>query len=85
MSELDRRHAWHPYTQASGAREPLLIERASGSRLYDSGGKSYIDANSSWYSAVLGHDHPADGEREESEMWRRQERLLRRLYGTAAG
>ena len=34
---------------------------------------------------VLGHDHPADGEREESEMWRRQERLLRRLYGTAAG
>jgi adenosylmethionine-8-amino-7-oxononanoate aminotransferase len=58
LLELDRRHVWHPYTQASSAREPLLIERASGSRLYDSGGKSYIDANSSWYSAVLGHDHP---------------------------
>jgi adenosylmethionine-8-amino-7-oxononanoate aminotransferase len=59
--ELDRRHVWHPYTQmssyASGA-EPLLVERASGSRLYDADGKSYIDANSSWWCASLGHDHP---------------------------
>jgi len=58
LLELDRRHVWHPYTQAQGAREPLLVERASGSRLFDSDGKSYIDANSSWYSALLGHDHP---------------------------
>jgi hypothetical protein len=27
---------------------------------------------------VLGHDHPT-GERESSVMWRRQERLVRRL------
>ena len=28
---------------------------------------------------VLGHDHPADGGREGSAMWRRQEALLRRI------
>lgn len=28
---------------------------------------------------VLGYDHPEDDRRETSDMWRRQERLLRRL------
>lgn len=28
---------------------------------------------------VLGHEHPEDGDRERSAMWRRQERLVRRL------
>lgn len=28
---------------------------------------------------VLGHDHPTDAARERSPMWRRQERLVRRL------
>jgi probable rRNA maturation factor len=28
---------------------------------------------------VLGYDHPEDGGRESSDMWMRQERLLRRL------
>jgi probable rRNA maturation factor len=31
---------------------------------------------------VLGHDHPDEG-REQSDMWRRQERLLRRVGGRA--
>jgi adenosylmethionine-8-amino-7-oxononanoate aminotransferase len=38
--------------------QPLVLERASGARLFDVDGRSYIDANSSWWSAVLGHDHP---------------------------
>jgi probable rRNA maturation factor len=33
---------------------------------------------------VLGHDHPADGGREASAMWRRQEALLRRLRRAGA-
>ncbi|HET9426456.1 MAG TPA: rRNA maturation RNase YbeY [Gemmatimonadaceae bacterium] len=33
---------------------------------------------------VLGHDHPDDEEREHSAMWKRQERLVRRLSGTGA-
>lgn len=31
----------------------------------------------------LGHDHPDDGARTRSAMWRRQERLLARLAGPA--
>jgi probable rRNA maturation factor len=30
---------------------------------------------------VLGYDHPKDGAREDSELWRRQERILRQLLG----
>lgn len=58
---LDRRHVWHPYTPMRAyieETEPLVLERASGSRLFDVDGRSYIDANSSWWCAVLGHDHP---------------------------
>lgn len=33
---------------------------------------------------VLGHDHPVDGTREASPMWRRQEQLLRRVLGRTA-
>jgi probable rRNA maturation factor len=32
---------------------------------------------------VLGYDHPEDESRESSDMWRRQERLLRRLVTTS--
>lgn len=59
--DLDRRHVWHPYTPIPGpgeGSEPLVLDRASGSRLFDLDGRSYIDANSSWWCAVLGHDHP---------------------------
>ena len=33
---------------------------------------------------VLGHEHPDDGGRTASPMWKRQEALLRRLYGAPA-
>ena len=33
---------------------------------------------------VLGHDHPTDGDRETSAMWRRQEALLRRVRRAGA-
>lgn len=32
---------------------------------------------------VLGHDHPEDGSRDASAMWRRQERLLRSALAAA--
>jgi len=38
--------------------EPLVIERAQGSRLFDADGRSYLDANASWWAASLGHGHP---------------------------
>jgi len=59
--ELDRRHVWHPYTQMDhyvSKVEPLVISRAEGARLYDANGRSYIDGNASWWTALLGHGHP---------------------------
>jgi len=59
--ELDKRYLWHPYT-AMGSYlaevDPLVIARAAGVRLYDIDGRSYLDGNASWWTAVLGHAHP---------------------------
>ncbi|MSP24093.1 MAG: adenosylmethionine--8-amino-7-oxononanoate transaminase [Myxococcales bacterium] len=58
---LDKRHVWHPYTSMGRYRDqtdPLVVVRAAGSRLWDADGKSYLDGNSSWWVAVLGHGHP---------------------------
>jgi adenosylmethionine-8-amino-7-oxononanoate aminotransferase len=52
---------WHPYTPMQEWRlhgDPLVIERASGVRLFDVDGRSYLDANASWWTACLGHGHP---------------------------
>jgi adenosylmethionine-8-amino-7-oxononanoate aminotransferase len=57
----DKRHVWHPYTAMRRYLddvEPLVIARAEGARLWDVDGRSYLDANSSWWVAVLGHGHP---------------------------
>ena len=59
--ELDKRHVWHPYTPMQRYVEettPLVVVRAEGSRLYDPNGRSYLDANASWWCAALGHGHP---------------------------
>ena len=59
--ELDKRHVWHPYTAMGryvAETEPLVIVGAEGSRFFDANGRSYLDANSSWYCAALGHRHP---------------------------
>jgi adenosylmethionine-8-amino-7-oxononanoate aminotransferase len=37
---------------------PLVIEEARGARLLDADGRSYVDGNSSWWTATLGHGHP---------------------------
>jgi len=38
--------------------DPLVVVRAEGSRLFDADGSSYIDANASWWTSTLGHNHP---------------------------
>jgi adenosylmethionine---8-amino-7-oxononanoate aminotransferase len=58
---LDKGHVWHPYTDMEayiGEVDPLVVERARGSRLFDVDGRSYLDAISSWWVATLGHNHP---------------------------
>ena len=58
---LDKARIWHPYTAMDAYRadvDPLVIERASGARIFDVDGRSYLDANSSWWVSTLGHNHP---------------------------
>ncbi len=57
---LDRAHVWHPYSAIDEheARDPLVIRSARGAWLEDANGKKYIDGNSSWWVASLGHGHP---------------------------
>jgi adenosylmethionine-8-amino-7-oxononanoate aminotransferase len=58
---LDKRHVWHPYTPMTRWQEetdPIVVSSARGSRFFDADGRSYIDANSSWWCAALGHGHP---------------------------
>lgn len=42
--------------------DPLFIQRASGSKIYDVDGNSYIDYIGSWGPMILGHNHPAVAE-----------------------
>ncbi len=41
-----------------GSFEPLIIERAQGSFVYDADGRKILDFTSGQMSAVLGHSHP---------------------------
>lgn len=54
----DKKHVWHPFTQMQTAGEPLMITKAEATTLYDANGKTYLDANSSWWVNVHGHGHP---------------------------
>ena len=70
--ELDKRFVWHPYTAMQRYRaevDPLVVVRAKGSRLFDADGRSYLDANASWWTCTLGHGHPRliDALRRQSE------------------
>jgi len=58
---LDKSRVWHPYTQMRSYRadvDPIVVVEAQGSRILDADGRSYIDANASWWSSTLGHGHP---------------------------
>jgi len=57
---LDKAHVWHPYTPVDvwEKTDPIVVARAEGSSLYDADGTRYLDGNSSWWVAALGHGHP---------------------------
>jgi adenosylmethionine-8-amino-7-oxononanoate aminotransferase len=56
--EKDARHIWHPYSMQHAGDRNIFITHAKGSVLYDSEGKEYIDAISSWWVNLHGHAHP---------------------------
>src|SRR6266404_1859359 len=60
LAALDRQYVWHPFTQMREwvKREPILIVRGKGAVLQDQRGKEYLDANSSIWTNLHGHNHP---------------------------
>ena len=49
---------WYPYTAQKNFENPLKIVRAKSEFLYDEDGNEYIDAISSWWISIHGHNHP---------------------------
>ncbi len=60
LAAKDKRYLWHPFTQMKDwlGDEPLIIERAEGTTLYDVEGNAYIDGVSSLWCNVHGHRRP---------------------------
>ncbi|HEA28382.1 MAG TPA: adenosylmethionine--8-amino-7-oxononanoate transaminase [Leeuwenhoekiella sp.] len=55
LQQRDSAHIWHPLTQHKLHPYAHPIVKAKGVVLYDENGKEYIDAVSSWYTAMYGH------------------------------
>jgi adenosylmethionine-8-amino-7-oxononanoate aminotransferase len=60
LAQLDHRHIWHPFTQMRDwlKKEPIVIVSGKGALLRDAYGKEYLDANSSIWTNLHGHNHP---------------------------
>ncbi len=57
LQQKDLNHIWHPCSQMKDYEDfpPIIIERGKGAYLYDTEGKSYLDAVSSWWVNLFGH------------------------------
>lgn len=73
LAARDRRVLWHPFTQQrEWASETILaIDRGKGVKLYDTGGRGYLDGVSSLWCNIHGHGVP--------EIDRAVQRQLKRL------
>ena len=49
---------WHPFTQHALLPDSILIDRTEGVYLYAKDGRRIIDAISSWWVNIHGHNHP---------------------------
>ena len=60
LAKLDHQFIWHPFTQMRDwlKREPVVIVAGKGSVLHDTHGREYLDANSSIWTNLHGHNHP---------------------------
>jgi adenosylmethionine-8-amino-7-oxononanoate aminotransferase len=60
LAKLDHHFVWHPFTQMRDwlKREPIVITSGEGAVLRDVKGREYLDANSSIWTNLHGHNHP---------------------------
>lgn len=61
LAALDHKYVWHPFTQMKDwlKTEPIVIMRGKGAVLYDQQGQQYLDANSSIWTNLHGHQNRA--------------------------
>lgn len=60
LAQLDHQYIWHPFTQMRDwlKQEPIIIASGDGAVLRDIHGREYLDANSSIWTNLHGHQHP---------------------------
>jgi adenosylmethionine-8-amino-7-oxononanoate aminotransferase len=60
LAKLDHQFVWHPFTQMRDwlKREPVVIVAGKGAVLRDGRGREYLDANSTIWTNLHGHNHP---------------------------
>jgi len=60
LAQQDHRYVWHPFTQMRDwlKREPIVIVEGRGAVLRDARGRKYLDASSSIWTNLHGHNHP---------------------------
>src|SRR5499427_8896204 len=60
LAQLDRKYVWHPFTQMRdwARRQPIVIVAGRGAELRDANGRRFLDANSSIWTNLHGHNHP---------------------------
>jgi adenosylmethionine-8-amino-7-oxononanoate aminotransferase len=56
-SERDKKVNWHPFSAVESG-DSIAITKADGVFLFDENGRKYIDAVSSWWVNLHGHNHP---------------------------
>jgi adenosylmethionine---8-amino-7-oxononanoate aminotransferase len=60
---LDKRYLWHPFTPMqewiAEDHHPLMLVAGDGVWLKDAQGNKYLDGNSSIWTNIHGHNHPA--------------------------
>jgi adenosylmethionine-8-amino-7-oxononanoate aminotransferase len=49
---------WHPFTQHAVLPDSVFIDRADGAYLFTKSGERIVDAISSWWVNIHGHNHP---------------------------
>lgn len=61
LAHLDHQHVWHPFTQMRDwlRCDPTVIVAGRGAVLRDANGREYLDGNSSIWTNLHGHNHPA--------------------------
>jgi adenosylmethionine---8-amino-7-oxononanoate aminotransferase len=60
LAALDHAYLWHPFTQMRDwlKQKPIVILSGKGAILKDAHGRKYLDANSSIWTNLHGHNHP---------------------------